>query len=58
MAYKVNYGLKRAERARAKQAKKELKVKERAAQAAERAKAREQPETTEQPHRDEDPLSS
>ena len=43
MAFKVNYGLQKAERTRAKQAKKESKLREREAQAASGGSASEEP---------------
>ncbi len=52
MAYKVNYGLQRAERDRAKQAKKEEKLREREAQAIARARAIEAGETPPEPAQD------
>jgi hypothetical protein len=45
MAYKVNYGLERAERNRAKQAKKEAKLRDRKAGAAEAAEGEPEGET-------------
>ena len=53
MAFKVNYGQQRAERNRAKQAKKEAKLREQEEAAARRKAEREQPLAAPKPEQDE-----